>query len=541
MKLSHPVAAAVLVTVTVLATGHRFANDFVFDDVHVIEDGSVIHDPANLGALWTHHTMFASSADPGVVQPVDTYRPIPLTLFVIDAAVGGHATWPYHLTNLLLHLACVLGVHWLAWLWLEDRRAALYGALVFAVHPWAVEAHVWINGRSDPACLALGLLAFGALLVAERRGSLPLRAGAFVALLLGLFAKETLLLVFPAILLAPPAKGASAERKERLAVLAAAAAVYLAARVAVLGGMQTHRDAAMLGDAARNLPWLLVDALRQTVAPSRPYLRSLRDEYASLELWQIGLAAALSLALAVFAYRARKRAPLAAWAGLWFAGPLLPVAILSTVLWPGFGRYLYVPVAAFAWLIAALVPVARERIASPRLRVGLATLHVVLLAALAALFTRDFASSEALYARAVAARPEVAMGHGWLGMARARSGDAEGAIMPLMRAARLDPGTHRYLIHAGRAVLAAGDRPNAHAIAERGIRRFEGRPEEAAYHLLAVSSMSARDPVVATRHLARCLDVWPGRPDCARALRSILDDPREAAAARAALEEYRRE
>lgn len=536
MKARPALAVGVLVTATLLSSGHRFANDFVFDAVDVIEEGSVIHDFANLGAVWTHHTMFASTADQGSVQSVDTYRPVPITLFLIDSAIGGGATWPYHLTNLLLHLLCVVGVFWAALRWLDDLPAALYGALVFAVHPWAVEAHVWINGRSDPASLAFGLAGMIALLSAEQRRSIGLYVAAGASFLVGLLCKETLLLVFPAILLMPPAKGGARSTRGRLVPLAAAGLAYLAARAAVLGGMQTHRDAAMLGDAARNLPWLLLDGLRQSVAPERPYLRSLRDEYASLPSWQIALAALALIALAALAIRARRRAPLAAWSALFFFPPLIPIAIISTVLWPGFGRYLYIPLAGFAWLIAALTPWARGTITLAPVRVALAGLHVVLLAALAALFTRDFASSELLYGGAIRARPDVAMGYGWLGLTRARRGDHEGSIVPLLRAATLDPDTHRYLLHAGEQVLLTGDRANAEIIAERGIRRFEGRPEEASYHLLAVNSMSERDPGRAVAHLVRCTELRPARRDCGEALAGLLHDPIEGEANRAAFD-----
>jgi len=523
-RLTLSLAFGALALATVISSGHRYANDFVFDDVHVIADGSVIHDPSNLVDIWTRHTMFASVSDPGDGQAIDTYRPVPITLFVVDAMVSGREPWAYHTTNLLLHLGCVWGVFLLALLWLDDRVAALYGALVFAVHPWAVEAHVWINGRSDPACLLFGLAGMLALLHAERRGGhLRLSALSGFALLLGLLSKETLLLVFPAILFMPAARGATRSWRARLGPLLFAGLAYLGARVAVLDGMRTHRDTQMLFDAAAHLPWLLLDALRQTVAPERPYLRSLSGEYADLLAWQIALAAIVVVAVLTGAFLARKKAPLAAWTALWFFAPLLPISIISTVLWPGFGRYLYVPLAGFGWLLASLTPVARAKLPRKRLRVSLAALHVVLLAALAALFTRDLQSSEALYGAAMRARPAVAMPHGWLGMALAREGDHRRAVVPLMRAAELDPSTHRYLIHAGRSVIALGQREDAQLIAERGIHRFYGRPEEGAYHLLAVNAMTARDPTVAVGHLVRCLEVWPDRPDCAQALEVMLE------------------
>jgi len=111
-----------------------------------------------------------------------------------------------------------------------------------------------------------------------------------------------------------------------------------------------------------------------------------------------------------------------------------------------------------------------------------------------------------------------------------------GTLPELYEAATLDPRTHRYLIHAGRAALQTGDRATATRVAEVGVARFVGEPEEAAYHLLLVNAMSARDPRTAVSHVVRCLEVWPGRPDCQRALRSLLEDAPDAATNRAVLD-----
>lgn len=532
-----------LAALVVLSTGHRFANGFVFDDEEVIREGSVIHDPSRLADVWTHHTMIASAADPGHVQSVDTYRPLTLTLFFVDAWLSDRSPIGYHATNLILHITCALLVFALGLVWLGRPRAgpACYGAAVFAVHPWLVEGHVWINGRSDPLALALGLASMLALLRAEATGGARVTRSipAGVLFLLGLLSKETLLLCVPAVLLMPAPHGAPRRRTDvvhRAAVVLGTSLVYLGVRAAVLDGLRTHRDAAMLGEAATRLPWLLVDAARQALAPGLPYLRSLRDEYASLELSQIALACLVLATVAVLAWRARRAVPLSAWSALWFFAPMLPVAILTTVLWPGFGRYLYLPVAGLAWGLAELGARAMERAGRPSLLGALAALHVGALAVMAAVSTRDFASSESLYGAAIAARPDVAMGHGWLGIARMDRGDARGAIGPLSRAAGLDPETHRYLIRAGRAALELSDRARAAELADRGIVRFRGRPEEAAYRLLAVNAMVERDPSRAVGHLVQCLRVSPDREDCAGALRQLLRSAPDAAANRSALE-----
>src|SRR4051794_30620431 len=83
-----------------LVTLPKFWNGFVFDDVFVILNGDFIHDPHNLVAAFSSHTMIASSLHSAVGSvPLDTYRPISIASFFWDAALSGRSPWAYHLTN----------------------------------------------------------------------------------------------------------------------------------------------------------------------------------------------------------------------------------------------------------------------------------------------------------------------------------------------------------------------------------------------------------------------------------------------------------
>jgi len=89
----------------------------------------------------------------------DLYQPVPLLSFAVDFAVARAiglvsagesaeaAAWLFHLTNLLIHALSAMLVWWLIRRLHEDPRVALVAALLFAVHPMAVEPTAWINGR----------------------------------------------------------------------------------------------------------------------------------------------------------------------------------------------------------------------------------------------------------------------------------------------------------------------------------------------------------------------------------------------------------
>jgi hypothetical protein len=332
-----------------LLTLGRFRNGFVFDDVFVIVRGEFIHTPARFMEAFTRHTMVASSQDGAVGQPaLDTYRPLPLVTFFWDAWLAGRDTWSYHLTNTVLHALVCVGL-----LELVRRLAPGLPSLtrvslvcVFALSPWLSEAHVWINGRSDPLMSVFLLLALHAAFARPSRAS---RGVVFAACLLALLSKEVAVLALPFVVLVPWLRADSAAPRTARAVLsevagpAMALGVYLTLRVNALHGLKTHEGSSQLLTAARHAPLLMVDGIYRTLVPSDYGLRSLRDDYACLGAEWVAGACLVCLALAALAFRTRRRAPLLGAGLAWYALTIAPVSLISTALWPGFGRYLYLP------------------------------------------------------------------------------------------------------------------------------------------------------------------------------------------------------
>ena len=522
------IAVPIVLVLSALPVVHVFANEFVWDDVPVIVAGDVIHDPGNLPAVFAHHTLYVTG--PREMMPLDTYRPVTLATFFWDSAISGRDPWSYHLTNLLAHLSCTLLVLLLArrLLAAERKWLAPFVALWFGVSPWLGEAHVWINGRSDLFATAFGL---GAILVwlrglevasAQRRfGHFALASALFF---LGLLSKETLLLAVPAIALIPSSPNGQRSLRRRLAEssgLLIAVAGYIALRLHVLGGARTHHDVAQLWLAAQRVPVLLLDGLRVLLVPSPPFIRSLNEAYAGLSTWALAACGLLVAVIAFGVWRLRRQAPLLAWGFLWYCITLAPAALIATMSWGGFGRYLYLP--AVGVVIGVTDGTARlldrTRLPDyPRARrlalMGMGG-YIAALAAVLGLSVLDYRDQQTLFRRMIDRAPNHALGYSYLaGDLRSRGAITE-SIPLLERAVELDPGSPRYSVNLAEALLGVGRVDEARRIALASLDRVP--PDRAAqFHSIAIGSYHSSDPERATQHLLTCLAHQPEHPDCRR-------------------------
>lgn len=538
-------APLVLVGLVVLTTGHRFRNGFVFDDKFVIDKGEVIHDPSRALEAFSRHTFFVSSQDQvdGVMH-VDTYRPITLLTFFLDASLGGRDSWPYHLTNLLLHIFCVWLLYAVALTLLGRDRwpFALFAAAMFAVSPWTAEAQVWINGRSDPCALAFGLGSLWLALRAKQRCFVSFALGA--SFLAALMCKEVMLGAAPAVALAPILVDGAATQSKRERLLKttvpvlAACIAYLVIRHRVLGGMRTHEDLDMVLLALRRLPLLLVDGLHAILIPRPAYLRNMSEEYAALPTWTAWAAAIFVAGLALACLSVRRRAPLLSWSAIWYAGTLAPAAIISTMLWPGFGRYLYVPSAGVVLAVGWALSTAWPRLASSVRRIvsSVAVVYLVVASIFLVQYTSSYRDEFRLYSRAIEMNPDAAYGWGFLGLSLMDVGMTRDAIKSLREAVARAPEEQRYRAHLARALADVGDREGAREIALLGAKDFDGTPEAATFHLTLARTLPTRDADRVAFHLVRCLELRPGRTDCEEALEHLLRDAPDAEENRAALE-----
>src|SRR5215468_6959248 len=271
-RWSISVAGAVVLVfvlgVVALATLPKLRNAFVWDDLPLIVGSDFIHDPANARRVFGVDTMYA--ADGGRFQSgagLDTYRPLSILTFFVDASISGKNPIAYHVDNWIAHLVCVFLVFAVARRLLPaaHRSYAPWAAAMFGLHPVLGEAHIWINGRSDVWCtlfVLLGTLGYWRSGEPGRRSPL-FGAGAFASFLAALLFKETALTVLPLLLVWP---GPSWRRRWPLVL---APIVYLVLRGAALQGIHASGGTTHLALALIRLPVLWLDGLASTLLPTR--------------------------------------------------------------------------------------------------------------------------------------------------------------------------------------------------------------------------------------------------------------------------------
>jgi hypothetical protein len=171
---------------------------FVYDDPNGVSQSTLIRSLFPLGKFIQFST-----------------RPFTDFSLAVDYAIGGLKTWPFHLTNVLLHALNGLLWYGIAWATFSSaplerrygthRRALAWAAAaLFVAHPLASESVAYISSRSEVLVGFWILVALGSFIVAAGSGQRPVRRAAAVlvpvATAAGLASKEIAVTV-PLVLL----------------------------------------------------------------------------------------------------------------------------------------------------------------------------------------------------------------------------------------------------------------------------------------------------------------------------------------------------
>jgi hypothetical protein len=166
-----------------------YDNVFLFDDDLLIRLNTLLHSWTTFGQLFTSSTTAGAHIAGGF------YRPVQNILYFFVYQIWGEQPFGFHLLNVAVHaLNACLGYR-LALRLGFDPRAALFGMLIWALHPIHTEAVTYMSGTADPLFVLFCLMGLNVLFPAPTFRRVWLSVPLFI---LALLSKETAV-VFPAL------------------------------------------------------------------------------------------------------------------------------------------------------------------------------------------------------------------------------------------------------------------------------------------------------------------------------------------------------
>lgn len=140
-------------SILVVYWGSR-TNSFHYDDIHSIVENPHVRSLVNIPAFFYRPDFF--SEDPKGAM----YRPLVLTSYALNYALGGYEVRGYHWFNLLIHIANSLLVVTLVRTLNGNFSQACLAGWIFGLHPVNSEVVNYISSRSEAICAFFFLTSF---------------------------------------------------------------------------------------------------------------------------------------------------------------------------------------------------------------------------------------------------------------------------------------------------------------------------------------------------------------------------------------------
>jgi protein O-mannosyl-transferase len=441
----------------ILAVAAAFGRAIRYDFVNYDDGDYVAQNPAVLNGLTASGVLWAFTNN-----HVQMWIPATWLSLMADAQFYGNDARGYHLTNLLLHAATVVG------LFLVLRRmtgrtwpSAIVAAL-FAVHPLRVESVAWVTERKDVLSGLFFVLTLGAYVGYVRRPSRAKYAIMALCFAVGLMAKPVLI-TLPCVLLLldywplrrfspcadrgrtdslpPPEEGGAVRRlvAEKIPLFLLAA-IACAVTYKTQGRSMAHNDEFPFLWRIGNAAISYVAYLSQFFWPVNLSVSYPRRPL-NLPVWEVWGSLTLIVAVTAAAFAFRRRHPywLVGW--LWYLGMFLPViGLLQIGVGGGGDRFTYLPQIGIAMALAwGLADLCAEQ---PRRCLAAGAASGVVLLTLTACAWRQTAywhDSETLWRRALACNEHDSFAQGGLGTMLHRVGRIDEAILHYQKAVALQP------------------------------------------------------------------------------------------------------
>jgi hypothetical protein len=396
-------------------------------------------------------------------QSMPGIRPLLKLTYTLNFAVGAEPAG-FRVVNILIHASSATLVCWL----LRDRglraglstadatRAALLAALIFALHPVQTEAVTYISGRSTSLSACLCLLSLFCWVRSEQ--SAAWLAACCICFAAAVASKETALVLPFALLLfsADQPPRSTLKRLAPLLMLALVALLFALSLPKYRYLLAVSLDTRSVGDnlltQSHALLYLAGQLVRITNGNADPQLAVITDVSALSAVLCLAWLAVLAVALLKI-----RKAPVGAFATLWFLLWLAPTNSVLPRLDVANDRQLYLALVGPAWWLAVRVSVL-HRARSATGNVAAAAL-LVLLAYATFQRNRIYDTEVSFWQDTVARNPSNARAANNLGMAYALDCRLDAAMLEFERSATLNPEDYHARVNA--ILLRQGMLPGA--------------------------------------------------------------------------------
>ena len=187
------ILVTVLVTLVYLPT---FSGEFMLDDHSLIRN--------NPYAKSLHSPISYLIQEDGITDECDMrvyhtgyYRPLLNLTYLLDHKLWESSATGFRVTNLLLHLFCCLILFRFLQFVVNDRYAALWATLIFAIHPVNTEAVSWVVSRNNILVTMLSISSLFLYIKGREGGSRLNRMASVLTFALAILCKEVGLMVVP--------------------------------------------------------------------------------------------------------------------------------------------------------------------------------------------------------------------------------------------------------------------------------------------------------------------------------------------------------
>jgi tetratricopeptide (TPR) repeat protein len=416
-----------------------------------------------------------------------------LLSYALDYSVWGIKPFGYHFGNILLHALNAFLIYLLLLRLFAAPKPALLAAFFFLVHPMQVESVAWISGRKEVLCgffLLLSALCFHEHLTRDLVPREQVRkTTALIPYLLSLIffilacLSKASAIVLPLLLVAIwlfAARPAERPRSESLQAFARWVAPFfvLAALVFALNlyVAWSHDVVKPYHGGGPMTTFLTMAYVLKNYILGLAFPANLSAKYfvplvPSPFTGQFVSAACLILAVLLFILASRS--PMAALGASWFVIALLPFLNIIPISTMRADRYVYIPSAGAALVLAAAFSAVR----GAKTRWTLAVLALLFLSVLSWERTHVWLNSRALWMDTVAKSPLSPMSQANLGEVYQAAGQTARAEAQFERTLAYDPAYSPALTNLSIIWREGGRKADAFSVAERAVKADPHNPD----------------------------------------------------------------